>query len=227
MKLLNYFKYFFFIGFNWNFRLAFFTLHNEINGEKKYQVDSIEIDWLKTLTVRGENKRHASIYQAANYFLLEKAFEYLKEKNIKGSLVDFGSGKGRILAVAAFYDFQKITGIDFAPALCAIAKGNVKKLQNDFPQTTFSIICDDAIHYSIKKDDAVFFFFNPFDETIMLKVLKNILQSLKENPREIWVAYINPLYKEIFLSAGFIEEYYLMKMKYLELSILNFHPQED
>ena len=67
----------------------------------------------------------------------------------------------------------------------------------------------------------VFFFFNPFDEVVMLQVVKNILSSLKENDRKIYVVYINPLHKEIFLSAGFIEEYYLMKMKYLELSILS------
>jgi hypothetical protein len=50
---------------------------------------------------------------------------------------------------------------------------------------------------------------------------------LKEYPREIYVVYINPLHKEIFLSAGFVEEYYLMKMEYLELSILSFTPDED
>jgi hypothetical protein len=61
----------------------------------------------------------------------------------------------------------------------------------------------------------------------MLRVVKNILRSLKEYPREIYVVYINPLHKEIFLSAGFVEEYYLLKMEYLELSILSFTPDED
>ncbi len=227
MKSLSYLKYFFFIGFNWNFRLALFTIYHEIKGEKKYQIDSIEINRLKTISVKGDNKIHASIYQGANYFLLEKAFDYLQENKVNGSLVDFGCGKGRVLAVAACYGFTKIKGIDFAPSLCAVAKENIEKLQNHFPQTEFSIICDDAIHYSIQKDDAVFFFFNPFDEIILLKVVKNILQSLKENPREIHVVYINPLHKEIFLSAGFVEEYYLMKMRFLELSILSLSPEID
>jgi hypothetical protein len=55
----------------------------------------------------------------------------------------------------------------------------------------------------------------------MLPVVKNILGSLKENPRKIYVVYLNPLHKEIFLSAGFKEEYYFKKMEYLELSILS------
>jgi len=33
--------------------------------------------------------------------------------------------------------------------------------------------------------------------------------------------YVNPVLKEIFLSAGFEEEYYIKKMHYLELSILS------
>lgn len=227
MNFVKFFKYFYFIGTNWNFRLAFFSIFHEIKGEKKYQLNSIQIDRLKTLSVKGENKLHASIYQGANYFLLEKAFDYLQEAPAKGSLVDFGSGKGRVLALAAFYGFKKITGIDFATALCTQAKENLHKLQPRFLQTEFTIICDDAVNYQIQKDDSVFFFFNPFDEIIMLKVVKNMLKSLKENPREIYVVYINPLHKEIFLSAGFVEEYYLMKLNYLELSILSLVPDEE
>src|SRR5665647_53539 len=227
MTFLPYFKYFIFIGINWNFRLAFFTIYHEIKGENKYHTHTIEIDRLKRLSVKGENKKHASIYQAANYFLLEKAFTYLQEIQSNGAFVDFGSGKGRVMAVAAHYGFTKITGIDFAPALCLQATENIKRIQPLFPDAEFLINCDDAINYPIQKEDSVFFFFNPFDEIIMLEVVKNILKSLKENPREIQVIYINPLYKEIFLSAGFIEEYHLMKMDYLELSILSFLMDED
>jgi len=64
------------------------------------------------------------------------------------------------------------------------------------------------------------FFFNPFDEVVMIKVVRNILASLKEKPRQVHIMYANPVHKEIFLSAGFEEEYYLKKLYYLEVSIL-------
>ena len=54
----------------------------------------------------------------------------------------------------------------------------------------------------------------------MLEVAKNILQSLKENPREAYVVYLNPVHKEIFMSAGFEQVYHLEKLKYIEASIL-------
>jgi hypothetical protein len=55
----------------------------------------------------------------------------------------------------------------------------------------------------------------------MLQVVKNILASIKQNPRKVYVMYANPVHKEIFLSAGFDEEYYKRRLHYLELSILS------
>jgi anti-anti-sigma regulatory factor len=54
----------------------------------------------------------------------------------------------------------------------------------------------------------------------MLNVIKNILQSLKENPRETFIVYINPVHEEVFMSAGFEQIYHLQKFKYIEASIL-------
>jgi hypothetical protein len=221
MKLLYYLKYFYFIARNWNVRLAAFTVYHEIRGEKKYHLDTIKIDRLLHRNVVGDNLQHASIYQATNYFLLEKAFDYLKSENANNHLVDFGSGKGRTIVVAAHYSFKRITGIDFSYTLCNEAEENIEKIKPAYPHTIFNIICDDAVNYSIQNDDDVFFFFNPFDETVMLRVVKNILASLKRFHRKIYIVYINPLHKEIFLSAGFEEEYYFRKMEYLEFVILS------
>ncbi len=39
--------------------------------------------------------------------------------------------------------------------------------------------------------------------------------------------YANPVHKEIFMSAGFQEEYYFKKLQYLELSILTKSAEES
>lgn len=221
MKINYYLKYFYFIGAHWGFRLAFFTIWNEIKGEKKYNIRTIELDRLNTLSVKGDNLSHASIYQGANYYLLEKSFDYLAGIHENKNIVDFGCGKGRVLIAAAYYGFKKITGIDFAKALCVASEQNIKKVKTSYPSARFSVIYDDVINYKIAADENVFFFFNPFDEVVMLLVVKNILQSLKESPRHVTIVYLNPVHKEIFLSAGFEEEYYLKRLEYLELSILS------
>lgn len=221
MRIFKYFNYFFFITKNWNPRLAFFTVYHEIRGEKKYQIDTIEIDNLQQQNIGSANLTHASIYQGSNYYLVEKAFDFLRKENATESIIDFGSGKGRILSIAAFYGFKQITGVDFSEDLCKKASENIAVVQSLFPGATINIVCEDVANYSIKNDNQVFFFFNPFDEVIMLLVVKKILTSLKENPRKIYIVYINPLQKDMLLSAGFREEFYLKKMEYLEVSILS------
>lgn len=206
---------------NWNFPLAFFSIYHEIKGERKYHLDSIVLDRLKTITVKGDNLNHGSIYQACNYFILEKGFNYLRSINENKNFTDFGCGKGRAMVVAFYYGFTDITGIDFAKALCMLAEKNAQNTRTLFPLAKFNIICDDVVNCKIQNDQTVFFLFNPFDEVVMLKVVKNILSSLKEKERKIYIMYANPVHKEIFLSAGFEEEYYFKKLQYLELSILS------
>lgn len=224
MQLKKYLDYFLFIGKNWNFFLATFTVYHEIKGERKYKLDTTYINNLKQVEVIGENKTAAYIYQPVNYYMLERAFAFLKEENISGALVDFGCGFGRILIVAANFGYTKITGVEFVPLLCNEARKNIQKAQTDFPETRFEIFCGDAIDYNIQKEENIFTFFNPFDERVMLPVVKNILKSIREFPRKISVVYFNPTEKEIFLSAGFEEIFYLEKMKYLDVSILMMTP---
>lgn len=220
MKLIYYLKYFFFIGLNWNFPLAVFTICHEIKGERKYNLNTTGLDRLRRLSIKGENLAHASIYQASHFYILEKGFDYLRSINENNNITDFGCGKGRALVVAAYFGFQNITGIDFAKALCNAAEQNVKRANLAHPSAQFDIVCDDVVNYQIKKEQNVFFFFNPFDEVVMLKVVKNILASLKGKSRKVYIMYVNPVHKEIFLSAGFKEEYYKRKLQYLEVSIL-------
>lgn len=227
MKAIRYFKLFYFIADHWNTKLALFTIYHEIKGERKYLIDSSEIDDLHAQEIQSPNLKHASIYQPTNYYLIEKAFDYLRSENENHTILDFGCGKGRVMIVAAFYGFKHITGVDFVPSFCEEASRNIEKVQTQFPTTTFNIFCEDATQFKVGNDQSVFFFFNPFDEKIMLAVVKNILASLKLKPRRIFVVYINPLHKEIFLSAGFEEEYFFRKMKYLEFSILEKDEDKD
>src|SRR5665213_1217073 len=150
MKPFYNLKYFYFIARNWDIRLAAFTLYHEIKGEKKYHLDTTEIDDLKNEKIESCNLPHASIYQGTNYYLIEKAFDYLKTQSANQQLVDFGSGKGRILVVAAHYGFKNITGIDFSQSLCREAENNIEKIRPLFPATSFKIICNDAANYAIE-----------------------------------------------------------------------------
>jgi hypothetical protein len=124
------------------------------------------------------------------------------------------------MAVAAFRGYKKITGVDFSQELCSVAIKNTNKVKPYSPGSDMSTLCIDAAVYEIQNEDTTFFFFNPFDEVVMLQVVKNILTSQKKFPREIVIVYLNPLFKEIFLAAGFEEVFSFSKLDYLEVSIL-------
>lgn len=217
---MKYFRYFYFIASNWDIALALFTTRHEKRGEKKYGLDTLELINLRSQNIKGDNLKHSSAYQGANYFLLETAFKFLQQIGVNRSIVDFGCGRGRALVVAAYYGFSDLTGIEFAEQLYSDAIGNLETVKSKFPEITYRVFWEDAENYEVREIDETFFFFNPFDEIIMLGVVKNILSSLKKCPRDVYVVYLNPVHKEIFQSAGFEEIYYLQKLTYLELSIL-------
>lgn len=219
MKYLLYLKYFFYISFNWNIRLAWFTISNEIRGEKKYGISTTRIVDLKKLSVTGNNRRNAEMYQGANYYLLETMFEKLNELKAGNKFIDVGCGKGRALVVAAHYGFKRLTGIDFARELCELAKENTKQLYDKFPGIQINIDCADAADYEFEKDTDVFFFFNPFNEVVMKKVVKNIMAAIPSQ-RKIYVVYLNPMHKELFMEAGFKRIYAVKKLRLIEGVIL-------
>ncbi|MEO7961784.1 MAG: class I SAM-dependent methyltransferase, partial [Ginsengibacter sp.] len=137
MTFRKYLRYFLFIGTNWNYLLAFFTIRHEIRGERKYDLDTTELVDIHHLPVLGNNLHHASNYQAANYFLLEKAFSYLQSIQANASLLDFGCGKGRVMAVAAHFGFKQIKGVDFADELIRQAEHTLGPVKEKFPLVKF------------------------------------------------------------------------------------------
>ena len=220
LKYLYYIRYFFFIMWNWNMRLAVFTLYHEIRGETKYGLDTARLNMLTHTAVQGNNLQHAEVYQGASYFLLEHMFTQLRALRPGKSFIDMGCGKGRALTVAAYYGFQYITGVDFARDLCEEAAQNCKKLLKKFPALNSRVICADAAGYKFDENIDTIYFFNPFDQIVMAQVVRNILESLSRHPRSLFVVYLNPQHKILFLKAGFKEAYYIKKMNFVEASIL-------
>ena len=162
----------------------------------KYGLDTCAISQLDELTINSDNKERGVLYVPTMLIPLRKLFHAIKPIFPDDSiLVDFGCGKGRVLLVASEFGFREARGIDFAEELCETAKKNcsIYKTKSGF-STEFKIIGCDVINYQINPDENVFYLFNPFDETILLKVLCNIASSLQTKQREILIIYHNPLY---------------------------------
>ena len=219
MKFFNYTKYFFYLAFNWNFKIALHIILQEIKGEKKYGINTTGADELKDLSKKGVDISHATMYMPISYLLLEDIFRQLPATS-KMHFLDIGCGKGRAMCVAAYYGYKNITGVDFSKQFCADARTNLMRTQEKFPAIKYDVITADAMNYEIPPMVDCIFLFNPFDVVVMTAVVYNIMESAKEHSRDIIVAYANPLYLDLFLEEGFIEIFHTKEMKYLEASIL-------
>jgi SAM-dependent methyltransferase len=219
MKFFRFIRYFSFLAWNWNLRIAIFIIRHEIRGEKKYKLDTSGFDELQHLQKKGIDITHSTIYMPVNYYMVEKMMEEIRKDSPGEVFLDIGCGKGRAMALAAYHGFRKITGIDISEKFCAEARKNLEPLRALFPGVSFHILLQDAFYYEIPTDVSVIFIFNPFDEVIMSGVVKNILQSQEENPRRISIIYINPLYENLFTENGFVKTRSHEKLKWLQAAI--------
>ena len=218
MKSFKYFNYFFYILYNWDARIAFHIIRNEIRGENKYSIDTTGSDSLKSLEKKGIDITHATIYMPVSYDLLENFFEEIKIETFH-HFVDIGCGKARAMCVAASFGVKKITGIELSKKLFLDAKKNLAITQEKHPSVNSNIFNNDAFYFDIDDDVDCIFMFNPFDELIMNAVMENIETSLDSNPRVMTIVYINPIEKHVLLEWGYEEIFHSKKMKYLEGSV--------
>ena len=173
MKIFTYIKYFYFLLDNWDFKIAWYMIKQELKGERKYGINTTGEDDLIKLEELGIDISHATMYMPVNFELLEEAFKHAGNGHLNHFL-DLGCGKGRALCIAAHQGFKKVTGIDISKDLCELAKENLILCKQKIPGFEFNIINNDAFYFEIPGDVDCIFFFNPFDEIIMSAVVNNI-----------------------------------------------------
>lgn len=123
------------------------------------------------------------------------------------------------MVVAAHYGFGNIAGIDFAIELCRQANSNCQQITNKYPLACWRVMHENAAEFNPSKHTHVIFFFNPFNEVIMKRVIRNISKSLNRYPRKLFIVYVNPQHKKVLINNGFKEVYYFKKMRFVEASI--------
>ncbi len=117
--------------------------------------------------------------------------------------VDLGSGKGRTLLMASDYPFRRIVGVELLPALHLIAQENLSKYHSE-EQKCFALeaVCDDAREFVFPAEPLVLYLFNPFPEAGLRRVLANLEESLRANPRSLYVLYHNPLLEHVLAQSS-------------------------
>jgi len=118
------------------------------------------------------------------------------------TFIDLGSGKGRTLLLASDYPFRRIVGVELLPALHHIAQENLQKYHSE-SEKCFALesICENAAAFAFPAEPTVLYLFNPFPEAGLRRMLANLDQSLRENPRPVYVLYHNPLLEHVLRES--------------------------
>ena len=219
-RLKQYLNYFFFIALNFNPLLAICIIYDEVIGERKYKINTTDIEEINKLNIKDVDTSNSNEYMPSNFVLLEKVFTELNKYKHNKTFLDIGCGKGRTLFVAAHFGFEMLTGVEFIQAYCNYIQTEITKIKPQFPSASFQISCLDATQYTIPANVQTLFFYNPFNEKVMDKVIQNILASLSKAKRTLYIIYLSPVYQQKFIDAGFEEIYYTVRFNYLKASIL-------
>ncbi|MDE6433783.1 MAG: class I SAM-dependent methyltransferase [Lachnospiraceae bacterium] len=134
-------------------------------------------------------------YEPTSYSGLICAFDEMEEVLDRyDRLVDFGCGKGRVL----FYVNQRfrceVCGIEVDENLYENALDNRAYYNTRFRDSyeRIEIINGKAEEYEIKREDTVFYFFNPFEINIFEQVMEHVMESVQIFPRRIFVMMYYP-----------------------------------
>lgn len=219
-NLKNLFTYAFYF-LKYNPLLAVALLIDEIKGEYKYRISTAGYEKLSDKGIDKFTLNQAFSYMPSNYVLLERVFRKVNQFSHNQTILDMGCGKGRALIVASRFGFVHLKGIELVPAYCRKTIDLLTQVKKADNKIEFQVQCMDALCYTLEDNMQVLFFYNPFKERVMMEVIKNIKSSLKRAPRNLYIVYLNPLFRQNFKDEGFKEIYSVSRYKYLKACILS------
>ncbi len=118
------------------------------------------------------------------------------------AFVDFGSGKGRSLLIAAGFPFKSVEGIELQRDLHEQAIQNVRSCKHlRLRSPKMQSVCLNAVEYEFPNIPMVLYLYNPFAAEVMQKLVSSLNKSIELHPRDVIVMLIKPQSAPLFDSA--------------------------
>ncbi|MFC3983158.1 class I SAM-dependent methyltransferase [Streptosporangium jomthongense] len=167
--------------------------------ERRYGVRTSDVVSLEKFGLAHEERVY---YSAANWQTLRRTLP----RDAVGPddvFVDLGSGMGRMVLEAAWrYPFRKVIGVELSAELSEIARQNVAGTRLRLRCADVELVNSDVLDYEIPRDVTVVFLNNPFRGETFATVMRRLIASVDDNPREVTVIYFNPTEDEFLMSTG-------------------------
>ena len=145
-------------------------------------------DWINLgrLKVTGEHAESGTHYEAITVTLFREAMAEIREPLNDFIFVDFGSGKGRMLFLAAELPFRRILGVEYSSYLHDIAERNIGSYRSPHQRCrNLASLNMDAATFDFPRENLVLYFFSPFRRPVMEPIIRSLDDSLGACPRDV------------------------------------------
>lgn len=106
--------------------------------------------------------------------------------------VDFGSGLGRALLVAAELPFDRVVGVELSERMNELARRNLDRARRRSRAGSVELVTADALEYEIPDDLTVAYMYCPFYGDVFARVIERLLASVDRRPRALRLVYNYP-----------------------------------
>ncbi len=111
----------------------------------------------------------------------------------QASFVDLGSGKGRVVFLAAMRRFFEVVGVELSPVLHRVARANLEIMaRGDALRTPVRLIQNDAAAFEPPDNPVVIYMYHPFRGEIAERAIARLVGSLVRLPRPAAILYGHP-----------------------------------
>ncbi len=167
--------------------------------DKRFNVDTAGIVHSGDLDISSFQKQSASMYKGTDAITFGLVISALGIDYSNFIFIDYGSGKGKALFLAAHFPFKRIIGVELSPALHSAAVENIGTIRLEKLRCRdISSVCEDAEQFQLPNGPLVIYLFHPFNKAVMIRVLNKIESSLKNSKRTIKIVYQHPVKSELY-----------------------------
>ncbi|HVL58069.1 MAG TPA: class I SAM-dependent methyltransferase, partial [Burkholderiaceae bacterium] len=181
--------------------------------DERYGVETIGVlrrDQMQTVGAHGGPDRGADFVAVPERTFLVSLSRIPENDFSEFAFIDFGCGKGRtILLAAANGNFDRVVGVEHAPALVEVAQRNLRTWRGERRCQRIDAICADAFDYELPPQPFVLYMCGPFggDVVLLQKMFDRISASLAARPRRAYLIFVDgiriPLPDAQAIAAGF------------------------
>jgi SAM-dependent methyltransferase len=205
----------FFVAFRNFLKLLWEFSRDSLPPRRRQRYGDVDFDWdhrvdTTSATVGWRDRLLGlfhSPYQPTDPALFREMLANLKIDFREFVFIDIGSGKGRVLLMAADYPFRRVVGIELLPTLHRIAQENIGKYKSSSQQRfAIEVICGDARKFVFPPEPLVLYLFNPLLEAGLVELMAHLERSLQEHPRPVFVLYHNPLLEHVLTRCAWLRK---------------------